>query len=102
MINANKVAMAFAAVVAAWHALWSTLVALGVAQAVLDFVLWMHFIRPVYLIAPFDLARAAGLVLLSFVFSYALAYAVAQCWNGLQRNAGRPSLRTGSTQAVRP
>jgi hypothetical protein len=31
----------------------------GAAQAVADFGFWMHFIKAVYVIQPFDLERAA-------------------------------------------
>jgi hypothetical protein len=31
--------------------------AVGHAQTLLDFMLWMHFIKPVYVIEPFSLGR---------------------------------------------
>ena len=38
------------------------MVALGWAQRVIDCIFWMHFIKPVLVIKPFELARAAILI----------------------------------------
>jgi hypothetical protein len=45
------------AMLGSWHLLWSLLVALGVAQPLIDFLFWIHFIKPVYVIEPFAIER---------------------------------------------
>ncbi len=65
------------------HLLWALLVASGFAQIVMDFIFWLHFIRPVYLIEGFNIAQAAGLVALTGVTGYGIGAAFALLWNRL-------------------
>jgi hypothetical protein len=63
------------------HLLWALLVASGVAQPLMDFVFWLHFIRPVYVIEGFDPLRAAGLVLFTATEGYGIGASFAIVWN---------------------
>jgi hypothetical protein len=45
-----------------WHAVWAALVAFGFAQPIVDFIFWMHFIKPVYTIGPFNIGTALVLI----------------------------------------
>jgi hypothetical protein len=84
-INPNKAGLALGALFGGWHLVWSLLVALGVAQAVIDFVFWMHFIKPIYVIEPFELARAFILVVATSSFGYMLGFAFGLLWNRFRR-----------------
>lgn len=66
MVNPIKVGLVFGIFLAVWHAAWSTLVALGLAQKLIDFIFWVHFIVPPYQIEPFDIVRAGILVGVTF------------------------------------
>jgi hypothetical protein len=73
------------ALIGGWHLLWASLVALGWAQPVIDFIFWMHFIRPVYVVGTFDAAIAIVLVVITSGIGYALGCVFAVLWNGLHR-----------------
>jgi hypothetical protein len=81
LINPNKVGMAFGVVLGGWHLLWAALVAVGAAQAVIDFVFWMHFITPVYTVAAFNPAVAALLVGATALVGYVMGAAFGLVWN---------------------
>lgn len=87
-INSVKAALASGFVLGLWHALWSTLVAAGLAQALVDFILRLHFMRMDIEIAPFAFATAAQLVLITFVFGAGVGLVFAAAWNWLSRRAG--------------
>lgn len=57
--NPLKVGLAFGIFLALCHAGWALLVASGVAQALMDFVFWIHFITPPYHVEAFTPARGA-------------------------------------------
>ena len=52
-IHPNRAGLAFAAVLAGWHAVWALLVAFGGAQKVLDFAYKLHFMESDAVVGPF-------------------------------------------------
>jgi hypothetical protein len=80
-IRPTTVGLVFAAFLAIWHTLWSLLVAVGAAQAVIDFIFRLHMITPPYRIAPFDLGTAAALVLVTACIGYIGGWAAGAIWN---------------------
>jgi hypothetical protein len=82
-IGQHKAGLVMATLLGGWHLLWSSLVAVGLAQPLIDFVFWMHFIKPVYLIEPFSPGRAAILVAVTASVGYAVGYLFALMWNRL-------------------
>lgn len=84
-VGANHVGLVVGLLVGGWHLLWSALVATGAAQPLMDFVFWLHFIRPVYVIEKFEPLRAVGLVLLTATVGYAVGGAFALLWNRFRR-----------------
>ncbi len=80
-INPAKAGLTLGALLGAWHLCWSILVALGWAQPVLDFVFWMHFIKPVYVVGAFDPAIAAVLIAVTAVAGFVIGWLFALLWN---------------------
>jgi hypothetical protein len=87
-LNPVKTGIAIAAAFAGWHLSWSILVALGWAQPVIDFVFWMHFIKPVYVVEPFEVARAAVLLAVTAGLGFVIGWAFAWIWNAVHRPRG--------------
>jgi hypothetical protein len=84
-INPNKTGLAVGALFGAWHLAWALLVALNLAQPVIDFLFWIHFIKPVYVFEPFAIARAALLVVVTAAIGYVFGAVFALLWNRLHR-----------------
>jgi hypothetical protein len=84
-IGMHKTGLVLGGFMGGWHVLWSALVLAGWAQPVIDFLFWLHFIRPVYVIEAFGLGRALLLVGLTFVVGYASGAGFGFLWNRLHR-----------------
>jgi len=94
-INPFKSAVSVGAVVGLWHLCWVVLVALGWGQAVLDFILGLHFIQMQYHLAPFAVGTAAVLVAVTFTAGSLFGLAFALVWNRLaDRPEGKEFPRT--------
>jgi hypothetical protein len=57
------------------------LVACGWAQGLINFVFWLHFIQPIYVIGPFHAGIALLLIVVTAVIGYALGSILAVLWN---------------------
>ena len=84
-INPNKAGLTVGALFGAWHLTWSLLVALGLAQPLIDFLFWIHFIKPVYVIEPFEIVRAVILIAVTASIGYIIGLVFALVWNRLHR-----------------
>ncbi len=84
-ISLNKTGLTMGGLLGTFHFLWAALVALGLAQPVIDFVFWMHFINPVYVIAPFHIGTALVLIVATSMAGYGFGVLLAGIWNFLHR-----------------
>ena len=82
-IGPTKAAVALGSVIGLWHLIWVTLVAVGWAKPVMDFVLNLHFIKLSYALAPFAAGTAAELVVLTFAVGAGFGFIFAVVWNWL-------------------
>jgi hypothetical protein len=80
-LNPSKAGFVLGALLGGWHFLWALMVALGWAQAVLDFIFWIHFIKPIYIIAPFNAGLALILIVVTAAIGYAFGYVFGVLWN---------------------
>lgn len=83
-IHPGKAGLVLGTLIGGWHLLWALLVALGWAQPLIDFVFWLHFITPVYVVGAFAFGRAALLVALTAALGYAMGYCFGLLWNRLR------------------
>ena len=87
MINPIKGGLVLGAVIGLWHLTWSILVASGWAQPVIDFVFWMHFIKPIYVIQPFNLGTATVLFVVTAVIGFVVGSVFAIVWNWFHKRS---------------
>ncbi|MBI4994682.1 hypothetical protein HZC21_03495 [Candidatus Peregrinibacteria bacterium] len=84
-INKNRAGLILGTFLGLFHLLWSILVAVGVAQWWMDFVLKLHFLNNPFAIAQFDWIFALGLVVMTFVVGYVLGWILAWLWNSMHK-----------------
>lgn len=84
-LNPSKVALTTGVLLGGWHLLWSTLVVLGLAQGLLDFIFSMHMLANPYQVTGFDLTKAAMLIVITFVVGYVVGYIFAHVWNKIHK-----------------
>lgn len=80
-LKGNKIALVVGLFVAAMHALWAIVVALGVGQIYLDWIFPLHFIDNLYTVMSFSILNALMLVVMAFVGSYAATWLFVSLWN---------------------
>ncbi len=80
----HKIAMAVGLFFAALHALWAGIVALGVGQVVLDWVLPLHFIDELYTVLAFNFVNALLLIVMAFVGGYLAAALFLAIWKWMK------------------
>ena len=81
LISPNKAGLVLGALAGAWHLLWSALVFVGWAQPVINFIFWIHFIKPVYVIEPFKVGIAIVLIMVTVVIGYVIGLLFGVLWN---------------------
>ena len=84
-VNPNRAGLVLGTLMGGWHLVWAILVALGWAQAVINFVFWMHFITPIYVIKPFQAGVAAILIVVMAALGYLMGYILGVLWNWIHR-----------------
>jgi hypothetical protein len=84
-IDPIKAGLVLGTLMGGLHLVWALLVAVGWAQAIVNFVLWIHFIKPIYLVEPFDIGTAALLVAVTGFAGFVIAFLFGMLWNHLHR-----------------
>jgi hypothetical protein len=84
-LNVTKTGLVVGIRLGGWHLCWSALVATGSAQRIADFIFWMHFIKPVYVVEPFEISRAIILIVVTVIIGLVLGAVGALAWNALHK-----------------
>ena len=84
-IGVMKAGLTLGIVIGGLHLCWSMLVAMGWAQPVIDFVFWMHFIKPIFVIEPFEFGRAIVLLAITAAVGVVFGSVFAIAWNALHK-----------------
>lgn len=81
IIDKNKTGLTFGLLIGSLHFFWSILVVFGIAQALLDFVLNIHMLSVPITVMPFNLLKAIGLIIVTFIVGYIFGWLMALFWN---------------------
>jgi len=84
-IDPLRTGIAFGTLVGLWHLSWAILVAAGWAQPVIDFVFWIHFLKPAYIVQPFKVSTAVILFVATLAFGFVIGSAFALLWNWVHK-----------------
>lgn len=82
-LNPFKTGLAVGKLLGSVHLAWAILVALGWAQALVNFSLWAHMVSVPVVVGAFDLLAAVTVILVAVAVGYVLGYAFAHIWNYL-------------------
>ena len=85
-LSAGKTGLVLGALLGGMHLCWTIAVALGWAQVVLDFIFWLHFIKPPFVVEAFDIMRAAMLVAMTAGMGFIFGSVFALAWNALHKD----------------
>ena len=77
----KKAGLVGAVIIGGWHVVWSLLIILGWAQALVNFSLWAHMLRVPVVAGPFDAGASATVIVLAAIIGYAVGYILATVWN---------------------
>lgn len=82
-VDANRLGIVGAVLMAAWHGVWVILQATGQGQRVMEFVFRMHGLKSDAVVQPFDAGMAALLLVTAAVTGYVLLSLSGLMWNCL-------------------
>ncbi len=85
LLRPNQVGLVLGGFVGLLHLVWSVLVALNWAQALVNFIFRLHMIQPSHTVLPFSLGLAVGLVVVTALVGYVLGFVFSFIWNTLQK-----------------
>ncbi len=84
-LDIARTAVVGAIAIGACHFVWVVCVMTSTAQAIVDFLFWAHFIKPIYLVEPFDFGRAIILLVLATMMGAIFGGSFAALWNRFHR-----------------
>ncbi len=80
-VSPIRVGVVLGVVMGIWHAGWAALVAIGWAQTLIDFILYIHFIKLPLTVETFELTRACLLMGVTSLLGFALGIVAGLTWN---------------------
>lgn len=84
-VTSHRVGLVVGSLLGGWHCLWAILVALGWAQPFINFVFWVHFIKPVYTVGPFHAGIALLLIVVTATVGYVIGSILGVLWNWIHQ-----------------
>ncbi len=85
MLNPNKTGLIVGVFFGIVHLVWAVFVALGFAQAIMDWIYGLHFMSNPFYIVTFSAGTAILLVLVTFAVGYVFGSVFAMLWNAIKK-----------------
>lgn len=85
MLNTSKVALTLSLFAGGVHIVWSVLVALGLAQPLMDFIFWAHMVANPLQVTGFNITQAGILIVVTAAIGYMVGWIFATVWNKTQK-----------------
>lgn len=82
-LDQSKTALILGVFVGLMHAVWSVLIALGLAQMWMDWIFSLHFLNNPFNVLSFNLITAITLTVVTFIVGYIMGWVFAYIWNQL-------------------
>jgi len=73
-LNPNSMGLIGGVILGGLHLVWSMMVALGLAQLYLDWILGLHSINNPFIVMEFSIDRTIYLVVFTFIVGYVIGY----------------------------
>lgn len=86
-VQSHKVGLTVGGMLAIWHAIWATMVLLGIAQPFMQWILGLHFITMQFSINTFSPGTALTLVIVTGIIGYIMGYILGELWNLAHKQA---------------
>lgn len=84
-LNKNKVGLAVGLLVAILHAVWAILVAVGVGETVIQWIMPLHFIDMAASVFTFSIVTALLLIVVAFIGGYVIGWVYAAISNKIAK-----------------
>ena len=84
-LDPKKTALALGKLLGGIHLVWAVLVALGWAQALVNFSMWAHMVNTSVVVQGFNFIAALTVVVVASFVGCVIGYAFARLWNRLHR-----------------
>lgn len=84
-LNPSKTGLALGFMIGGAHLVWSILIAVGLAQGLLDFIFSLHMVANPYQVSDFDITKAVMLIAVTFAVGYGVGYVFANIWNKVHK-----------------
>lgn len=84
-LDPQKTGLVLGSFAGVMHLAWSLLVAVGLAQWWMDWVLSLHFLNNPYTVKSFDVGTAVILIIVAGVAGFAAGWVFATVWNYWQK-----------------
>jgi len=84
-LNKNKVGLSLGLLFGLLHLVWAILVALGLANRLLNFILGLHFVNLSLAIKDFNAGTALALIVATFIVGYVAGWILASIWNRVHK-----------------